>query len=161
MADEGNKYQFGKFLAGGAQDMIRRNAVDRSRAYLQNPGIPMHLSLLKSAIDMPAHLRARINAWIAQYDAANGAGSAQTLMAECLALFNEGKTTAATLAQFNSRLTAMENYATGLVAQAPSPYGDNSLTWTGVANDLIAQVDYIPNILSRFPAVARTDIWGE
>lgn len=164
--EAGNKYEFGKFLAVGFEEVIRRQAFDSVQHYFStkdtNP--TQAISDLKRAIDLPHRLRSRFDLWVAQYNTANGAGSATTFMQDCLARFNQGKTgdNVTNLAAVNSRLTAMETWAANVVVQSPAPYGNGTLTWDQVATNLRSQIDYIPTIMSRLPfPEGYVDIWGE
>lgn len=61
---------------------------------------------LTRAVNMPRRARARIDNWIEDYDAANGAGAGQTFLVECLALAGS-----VTLGQLNSEVTRLETLA--------------------------------------------------
>lgn len=61
---------------------------------------------LTRAVNMPRRARARVNKWITEYDAINGAGTGQVFIGECLTLAGS-----VTLGEINSELTNLESLA--------------------------------------------------
>lgn len=91
-----------------------RTGARRSTAEYQNLKVsnrPQAIEHLTRAVNMPNRARARIDKWIADYDAVNGAGSGQAFIGECLALAGS-----VTLGEINSELTTLENQANTLIA---------------------------------------------
>lgn len=114
------------------------------------------IQTLKRAVDMPHRARIRITEWITTYNAANGAGTGQTFIGQCLALSG-----GVTLAEINAEVTTMENFCATLVAAAPAPYGNGSMTWDQIAASIEANVPHEANDWV-FPLPAGyLDVWGE
>lgn len=77
---------------------------------------PAHAkALLSAAVNKPRRARDRINNWIANYDAVNGAGAGQIYLGECLTLAG-----VVTLAQINTELTNLETQAQTLITNNQS-----------------------------------------
>lgn len=115
------------------------------------------IQALKRAVDMPHRARIRITKWITDYNAQNGAGTAQTFLAQCLSLSSGG----VTLAEINAEVASMEAYADTLVAAAPAPHGNGSMTWDQIAASIESTV---PNEANDwvFPLPSGyLDVWGE
>lgn len=133
-----------------------RRSVGEYRKRLATGDSTGAIAHLKRAVDLPHRARTRVETRIASYNAENGAGAAETYLQECLALFG-----AVTLSDLNTELTALESYAATLVAAAPAPYGDGSMTWEQIASDIEANVrDESPDWIFPLPE-QYTDIWGE
>lgn len=66
---------------------------------------------VRQAVDTPTRTRAQIAAWMADYDARNGAGAAQTFLGQCL--FESGSSRV--LSDINDELAALEAQAMVMV----------------------------------------------
>jgi hypothetical protein len=67
---------------------------------------------LKRAVNMPLRARARLTETSRLYELENGAGTFNAFISECLTLAGS-----VTIAQLNTELTTLENYANDLLAQ--------------------------------------------
>lgn len=63
------------------------------------------------AVNMPRRARERLNEWLRVYDLANGEGTGQTFLGECLTLAGS-----VTLGNINGDLTTLENQTANLIA---------------------------------------------
>lgn len=71
-----------------------------------------NLGDLTRAVNMPRRARARINKWIADYDAAHGSGTGLVYLKECLSLAGT-----VTYDDLDAELTRLEDFAADLIAQ--------------------------------------------
>jgi len=84
---------------------------------------------LARACNMPMRARATINAIMARYGSANGAGTAVAYLGQCLALTG----TSITVADLNVDLTAMENFCNGLI--------DDKIAGTKTLDEIAAAIE--------------------
>ena len=94
----------------GIRTGARRSVVEyRKEKLAGNQAIA--LEHITRAVNTPRRARERVNEWIRVYNLENGAGAAQTFLAECLSLAGS-----VTLPEINSELTTLENQAANLIA---------------------------------------------
>jgi hypothetical protein len=147
-----NKLEIGLAVDSLPND-VRRNAANLVRQYRRR-GL---VELLRQAVDTPSRARAQFAAWISEYNARNGAGTAQTFLAECLV----AAASPTTLAQINSDLAAIEMAAQAIVTRVTN----DGWTWEQVA--VAAEAAFASAIIESFdysrlpiPAGYRT-VWGD
>lgn len=144
--------EIGEALDGLSADMIART-VELTRQFRAHALI----GVLKQAVDTPHRARAQIAAWIVDYNQRNGAGAAQTFLAQCLTASGSAKT----LAQIDSALSAAEAQAQILVGHV----NNDGWTWDQVASAIEAQFTLAPGVsfeYARLPLPAGyTTVWGE
>jgi len=97
----------------GIRTGARRSVAEYQRLKVSDR--PQAIEHLTRAVNMPAKARARIDKWISDYDAINGAGTGQVFIAECLTLAGS-----VTLGEINSDLTTLENQADTLITNNQS-----------------------------------------
>jgi hypothetical protein len=148
-----NKREVGEALDRLESD-VRVNARDLVAQYRK---FPANFGVLKQAVDTPRRARAQISAWISAYNAANGAGTAQTFLASCLTVAGSTKT----LASIDTALASLESQAQALVNHR----NNDGWTWdqiaaaveSGVSLPTDADLSY-----DRLPIPAGyTTVWGE
>lgn len=122
-----NKREIGEALDNLAVD-VRRHVLSLTAQYRASA----LSSTLKQAVDTPHRARAQISAWIVEYNSRNGAGTAQTFLASCLAAVGSTKT----LATIDASLTALESQAQTLVNHVTN----DAWTWAQVASAIEAQI---------------------
>ena len=111
---DAKKRRIGRELVDWIHLGIRTGARRSVAAYRQEKlagNQALAIEQITRAVNMPHRARERINEWVRVYDLANGAGSGQTFIVECLALAGS-----VTLANINSDLTTIENAATNFIA---------------------------------------------
>jgi hypothetical protein len=109
-------------------DDVKRRAVALVGQYRRRGSV----ATLKQAVDTPHRARAQLTAWIADYNSRNGAGSAQTFLAQCLTAAGSTKT----LGQVNAELAALEAQAQNVVDRVAT----DGWTWEQVASAIEAQI---------------------
>lgn len=144
---------------GNALDQLTADVKDHARALATQSRAqpqPYKAALLKQAVDTPHRARAQVQAWIVAYNAANGAGTAQTFLAQCLTAAGSSKT----LAQIDNALAALETQAQTVVTNVAQGW-----TWDQVADWIEANVSPDANpgfTYERLPIPANyTTVWGE
>lgn len=117
---------------------------------------PYKTALMKQAVDSPHRARAQLEAWIADYEARNGTGSAAAFLQQCLVAAGSAKS----LAQIN---TAVANLETG--AQAYVTQRNGGATWEQIATSIEAQIERDPSEAfdyTRLPIpVGYLTVWNE
>ncbi len=120
-----------------------RRAVTDYRSLLANGRTQEAENTIKRAIDLPHRARARINYFISQYS--------QQFLVECMGLAGD-----ATLAELNTELQVLENYAQNLVDRR-----GQGESWNDLADDVEANIEN-ESVKWAFPfPPGYTDIWGE
>jgi len=141
---------------------VKAQAVDLVRQYRSVDAPPIvravyEISLLKQAVDTPHRARAQIAAWIAEHNARNGAGAAQTFLAQCLAAAGSAKT----LATIDAEIVAMESQAQVVVGRV----ANDGWTWQQVAVAIESAMASPPEsdfTYTRLPIPSGyTTVWGE
>jgi hypothetical protein len=108
--------QLAKWVVMGIKTGIRRFVADYRSLKPVNPVEAK--ARLEAAVSTTRRARSRVDRWIADYDAINGAGSAVTYLQECLALSG-----LVTLAELNAEMASLE-------AQAQTLIDNNTAGWT-------------------------------
>lgn len=115
------------------------------------------IGVLKQAVDTPHRARAQVTAWIAGYNAANGAGTAQTFLASCLTAAGSAKT----LATIDNAIAAIEAQCLVLVNHV----NNDGWTWDQVATAIEGAVSVPASVelsYSQLPIPnGYTTVWGE
>lgn len=147
-----NKQEIGAALDSLASD-VAVTMFDLARQYREFG----HDGVLKQGVDTPHRARAQIVAWIQTYNAANGAGTAQTFLASCLTAAGSSKT----LATIDSALAALEAQCLVLVNHV----NNDAWTWDQVATAVEAAVAPPATVelsFARLPIPANyLTVWGE
>ena len=118
---------------------------------------PYTTALMKQAVDTPHRARAQIMAWLVEYNVKNGAGTAQTLLQQCLTA--AGST--ATLASIDAALAVLEAQCLVLVNHVKN----DGWTWVQVATAMEAAIPAVPVVAfdySQLPIPAGyVTVWGQ
>lgn len=142
---------------GEALDELTQHVIEHVRDLTRQYRVHKLPGLLKQAVDTPHRARAQVAAWIATYNASNGAGQAQAFLSACLVAAGSTRT----LAQIDAALAALESQAQVLVGRVRN----DGWTWDQIASAIEAQ--FTPPASERFtyadlpiPA-GYTTIWGD
>lgn len=142
---------------GAALDDLTSDVIRLTLDLVRQYRISGNAGVLKQAVDTPHRARAQIAAWISSYNAANGANSAQTFLASCLAAVGS----ASTLSQIDSALSALESQALALVNHVKS----DGWTWNQVASAIesaISAPSAVQFTYASLPIPAGyTTVWSE
>lgn len=133
-------------------DDVKRHVIDLVGQYRDADTV----GTLKQAIDTPHRARAQIAAWIAGYDARNGAATATTFLNDCLAAAGSAKT----LPDVNAELAALEAQAQTLVDNV-----NGGWTWEQAADAIEAQLAPDPEDVFDYSRLEIPDgyitVWGD
>ena len=127
---ESTKRAIGKALSSIIDDVIQEvvDLVSQYRDVKWEDRI--RVRIIKSAVDSPARLRARLQGWIGRYDAKHGSGSGVDFLNECLVASGSNET----IATLSSQLSSLEDQALTIVEQV-----SNGWTWDQVADAIESQ----------------------
>lgn len=113
-------------------------------------------SLVRFAVDTPTRAKARVQNWIAEYDASNGAGSGAAFLNECLSQAGSSET----VSSLNAQITALESQALAIRDDILA----DVLTYEDAADSIEAAYERV-NVDFTYRRLAVPDgyttVWGD
>lgn len=150
------KAEIGAAAANLIEDM-RTNVLSLVGQYRDPIAPELAEPLIRQAVDTPHRARARLQNWLAQYDAQHGAGAGVALIDECLIAAGSSET----VASLNAALTAAEAQAATLVDNV----NNQGWTWDQVADwfdaNLYDAVDVDLTYRTLPLPAGYVDVWGD
>lgn len=147
-----NKREIGEALDNLQADVVAF-VLDSVRQYREQGGD----GTLKQGVDTPHRARAQVTAWVADYNARNGPGTALPFLASCLTAAGSSKT----VASIDAALATLESQCLVLVNHVKN----DGWTMSQVASAIEAQVVKMAAEALSFSSlpipVNYTTVWGD